>query len=259
MLHAVDFRPARGTISPVPAQPQLKVELANDPSLIEQAQRLRWRVFVGEMGARLRTPLAGVDRDLFDPYCEHLVVRDIVHDQVVGTYRILAPQAAAKLGAFYSDSEFDMVRLKHLRSRLVEVGRSCIHPDYRGNPAVISLLWSGLAAYMRERRHDYLIGCASLGLADGGYSAAAVYAGLAHHLAPLEYRVYPRHRLPLERLGTQAPASPPPLVKGYLRAGAWVCGEPAWDRDFQTADLFMLLPMARLAPRYARHFLERAQ
>ncbi|MBL8481140.1 MAG: GNAT family N-acetyltransferase, partial [Rhodocyclaceae bacterium] len=181
----------------------------------------------------------------------------LAQDQVVGTYRILTPQAAAALGAYYSDAEFDLVRLKHLRGRMVEVGRSCIDPDYRGSAAVISLLWSGLARYMQERKYEYLIGCASLGMADGGQAAASIYAGLAQQLAPLEYRVFPRHRLPVEVLRASGAATPPPLVKGYLRAGAWVCGEPAWDRDFNTADLFMLLPMARLAPRYARHFVER--
>lgn len=236
---------------------ELSVGLATSASDILEAQKLRYRVFADEMGARLKPRTPRVDQDFYDAYCEHLIVRDLREERVVGTYRILPPHAARRVGSYYSESEFDLVRLQHLRNRLVEVGRSCIDADYRSG-AVIALLWSGLARYMRENGFEYLMGCASLGLADGGHNAAGIFASLETRfpgsMAPLEYRVFPRHAFPLDRITPQANALMPPLVKGYLRAGAWVCGDPAWDPDFNTADLLMLLPMSRLDSRYARHF-----
>ncbi len=237
---------------------KLHVGLAASASEILEAQKLRYRVFAEELGARLSTRTPGVDRDHYDAYCEHLIVRDEEQGRIVGTYRILSPEAARSVGSYYSESEFDLTRLAHLRPRTVEVGRSCIDPDYRSG-AVITLLWAGLTRYMLANGHDYLIGCASIGMSDGGYNAAAIYNGLTEQLAPLEYRVFPRCPLPLAQLSSNAVAEAnlPPLLKGYFRAGAWVCGEPAWDPDFNTADLLLLLPMSRINERYARHFVER--
>lgn len=238
-------------------RPKLSVGLARNNDEILEAQKLRYRVFAGELGARLPTRTIGVDHDIYDPWCEHLVVRNDDTGEVIGTYRILAPENANRIG-YYSENEFDLTRLQHLRPRLVEIGRSCVHPDFRTG-ATIALLWSGLAAYMRDNGYDYLMGCASISMADGGHMAATLYNQLAHgeqsYLGPLEYRVFPRCPLPLDALRTDAPAELPPLIKGYLRAGAWICGEPAWDPDFNTADLPILLSMARVEGRYARHFL----
>lgn len=235
----------------------LHVTLASCQSEVLEAQKLRYRVFHDEMGARLSSRTPGVDRDIFDPFCEHLLVRDEERGRIVGTYRILSPEAARRVGGYYSENEFDLTRLQHLRSRVVEIGRACIDADYRTG-AVISLLWSGLARYMTEHGHDYLMGCASISMGDGGHAAASLYNRLREaHAAPLEYHVFPRHALPLERLRGDLDAATPPLLKGYLRAGAWICGEPAWDPDFNTADLPILLPMSRLRERYARHYLGR--
>lgn len=233
----------------------LSVRLAASGAEVREAQRLRWRVFAGELGARLASRTPGIDEDIFDAYCSHLVVRDDSSGEVIGTYRMLPPEAAERIGCYYAETEFDLTRLRGLRATLVEVGRSCIHPDYR-NGAVIALLWSGLARYMLANRHTYLAGCASLGMADGGHGAAALYLVLREkHMAPVEYQVQPRRRLPVEADRDRAAGDVPPLVKGYLRCGAWICGEPAWDPEFNTADLFMLLPLARISARYARHFL----
>lgn len=245
---------------PLPARqkPALSVGLAHSPEEIEEAQRLRYRVFADEMGARLPTRTAGVDQDIYDPYCDHLVVRDEQSGEVVGTYRILSPQNARRIGGYYSENEFDLTRLQHLRGKLVEIGRSCVHPDYRSG-ATIALLWAGLARYMVEGGYEHLIGCASVSMADGGHAAASLYNRLGAHLSPLEYRVFPRCPLPLAALNGNLPDDRrppvPPLIKGYLRAGAWICGAPAWDPDFNTADLPVLLPMRRLDARYARHFI----
>jgi len=239
-------------------RPELSVGLARNDSEIEEAQRLRYRVFAGEMGARLPSRIAGVDHDIYDPYCDHLIVRDERCGEVVGTYRILSPQNARRIGGYYSENEFDLTRLQHLRGKLVEIGRSCVHPDYRSG-ATITLLWAGLARYMIEGDHEHLIGCASISMADGGHAAASLYNRLGEHMSPLEYRVFPRCPLPLASLrsdplvGLKPPM--PPLIKGYLRAGAWICGAPAWDPDFNTADLPILMPMAKVSGRYAKHYL----
>ena len=236
---------------------QLRVGLATCETEILAAQKLRYQVFAEEMGARLSTRIPGVDRDIYDPFCEHLIVRDEEAGQVVGTYRILSPDAARRVGGYYSENEFDLTRLQHLRPRLVEIGRSCIAAEYRSG-AVITLLWAGLARYMLQNRYDYLVGCASISMADGGHMAASLYNRLREeHLAPLEYRVFPRYPLPLGEFRQDLVCEPPPLIKGYLRAGAWICGEPAWDPDFNTADLPVLMPMSRLDRKYARHFMER--
>ena len=240
-------------------RPQLQVQMAVTEGEIREAQKLRWRIFADEMGARLRSPEHGVDRDLYDPHCAHLTVRDDGAGEVVGTYRILTGARARKIGGFYSDEEFDLTRLNHLRDRMVEVGRSCVHPDYR-NGATIALLWSGLAQFMQAQGYEYLIGCASMGMADGGHGAASIYNRLTQSsLCPIEYRVFPRCALPIEHLDRTLDAQVPPLIKGYVRCGAWVCGDPAWDPDFNTADLLMLLPLSRLDGRYARHFMKHVQ
>lgn len=241
----------------VRARRRLSAGFARSPQLKRAAQALRWRVFAEELGARLESREPGIDQDIFDAHCEHLVVRDDETGEVVGTYRLLPPAAARRVGCFYSESEFDLTRLRLLRDRMVEVGRSCIHADYR-NGAVIGLLWAGLTRYMLAQGHAYLAGCASMGMADGGHAAASVYARLGERcLAPIEYRVFPRCPLPLDRLDSGAGGVMPALINGYLRAGAWICGEPAWDPDFNTADFFVLLPLANVAPRYARHFLKK--
>ena len=235
---------------------QFHVTTARHQDEVREAQRLRWRVFAEEMGARLATPEPGLDIDFYDAHCEHLLVRDPDTGEVVGTYRILSPERARRVGSYYSENEFDLTRLQHLRSRMVELGRSCVHADHRSG-GVITLLWAGLAEYMLKSGHEYLIGCASIGMADGGHNAAGIWhAAKEKHLAPVEWRVFPRCPLPLDSLESAAAPVLPPLVKGYLRLGAYVCGEPAWDPDFNTADLPILLPLKNLNPAYARHFLK---
>lgn len=233
-----------------------RVAMAESEHDVRAAQRLRWKVFAEEMGARLATPEPGLDIDMFDAHCEHLLVRDADTEEVVGTYRILGPDAARRLGGFYTDQEFDLTRLQHLRGGMVELGRSCVHAEHRSG-GVITLLWAGLAEYMLKHGHDYLIGCASIGMGDGGQNAAGIWHAVREkHMSPVEWRVFPRCPLPLEALSGVAAPLVPPLIKGYLRAGAYVCGEPAWDPDFNTADLPILLPMKNLNPAYARHFLQ---
>lgn len=234
---------------------RLSMRLAQGAEDLYRVQKLRFDVFAGEMGAQLASSALGIDSDEYDDYCEHLIVEDQASGMVVGTYRMLTPAAAARAPSLYSEHEFNISRLAHLRPRLIEVGRSCVHKDFRTG-GVITLLWAGLADYVRKHDCEYLAGCASVSLADGGHQAVSLYRQLeTSHLAPAEWRVFPILPLPLDRVvDDAAPAPMPPLIKGYLRAGAYVCGEPAWDPDFNCADFFMLLSMHRLTRRYDRHF-----
>jgi putative hemolysin len=237
---------------------QLSLRLAETPQDLQRIQKLRYQVFALEMGAQLASAELGIDCDEYDALCDHLMVEDRKTGKVVGTYRMLSPSAAARAPSLYSEHEFNLGRLAHLRPNLVEIGRSCVHRKYRSG-AVITLLWSGLADYLRQHGCEYLVGCASVSLSDGGHQAVSLYRQFAaEHLAPAEWRVFPLLPLPLDRISDDAALAPmPPLIKGYLRAGALICGEPAWDPDFNCADFFMLLPLSRLSKRHNKHFINK--
>lgn len=235
------------------------VSFARTPSEIREAQRLRYKVFAEEMGAVIAPSYDDegrpIDADIFDRYCDHLIVRDNASEQVIGTYRLLPPHAAKKVGAYYSESEFFLTRLLPLKPRLVELGRSCVHQNYRTGP-VIMMLWKGIAQYMQAGGYEYLMGCASISMRDGGHVAASLYQSLVQeHEAPAEYHVFPRLPLPIEKLNAELKVEAPPLLKGYLRLGGLICGAPAWDPDFNTADLFILVSLSAINPRYRKHFL----
>lgn len=243
----------------VESKRKLTSSLARTESEMEEAQRIRFKVFAEEMGATLPNPETGLDVDRFDRYCDHLLVRDNADNKVVGTYRILPPEQSVKAGGYYSETEFDMSRLLHLRDQMVEVGRSCVHQDYRDG-GTITQLWSGLADYVGKHGHEYLIGCASISMSDGGHYAASVFNKINKlHAVPAEYRVFPHCRLPLESLNQHMEVVIPPLIKGYLRLGAQVAGEPAWDPDFNCADVFIFLPVSRMNERYAKHFMRQSR
>lgn len=241
---------------------RLEVSWARSEGEVLEAQRLRYRVFAEEMGARLSPPAGsppGHDIDVFDPYCEHLLVRACPADggsgPVIGTYRLMTPDAAKRIGGLYSETEFDLTRLRPLRPRMVELGRSCVDPAHRSGGAILAL-WGALAAFMVRHDLDTMIGCASISMRDGGHVAASLWEKLRHtHLAPIEHQVRPRLPLPVEELDRHLDAEPPALIKGYLRCGARIIGAPAWDPDFNTADLPMLMRIDDLPLRYRRHFL----
>lgn len=245
-----------------PAPARLSVTLAQTAADIRAAQRLRYQVFVEEMGARIddiEQIAAGIEADGFDAYCDHLIVRDLDRDLVVGCYRILTDAQADVAGGYYSAGEFDIARVLALPGRVMEIGRSCVHPAYRSG-ATIGLLWQGLARYLVENRFDYLMGCASIPLGSGTAEALAVYERLKEdYLAPEQWRVFPRVPLPQMNLaGHESRPAIPALIRAYLRVGAKICGEPAWDPQFNVADLFILLRADQIDTRYARHFLKAA-
>jgi putative hemolysin len=237
---------------------RLEASIAHEGEVVRAAQRLRHRVFAEELGARLPSADRGLDEDRFDAYCEHLVVRDVVSGETVGTYRLLSSDGAARAGGFYSETEFHLARILALPG-LVEIGRACVHADYR-HGAVIAFLWSALARYIESAGFEHVMGCASIpGPDDDGLAAASLYRRLApEHLSPPALRVLPHRGLPLERLTEDVDATVPTLLRGYLRMGAYVCGPPAWDDDFRCADLFVLLPIARMRQRYRAHLLRAA-
>lgn len=237
---------------------KISVSWARNQDEVRQAQRLRYQVFAVEMGANLPVTLPGHDIDLFDDYCEHLLVRDEATGDVIGTYRVLTPTQAKRVGSTYSDTEFDLTRLRSLRERMVELGRSCVHIDHR-HGGVILALWGALAEFMARNQLDTMIGCASIPMqhvgATSGQAAASIWRQVKQtHLAPIEYRVSPRLALPVERLDDTLKIDPPALIRGYLRLGAKVLGAPAWDPDFNSADLPMMVRIADLPPRYLKLF-----
>lgn len=233
----------------------LSISWARHQDEVEEAQRLRYKVFSEEMGAVLEKSKSGLDQDMFDNWCDHLLVRDEETLRVVGTYRVLTPHNARKLGSLYSETEFDLTRLAHLRPKMIELGRSCVHQDYRTG-SVIMALWGGLGRYMVHGSYDSMLGCASVSMADGGHYAASLhYLFGKAHLAPIEYRAFPRLALPIGSLNQGLSVEPPPLIKGYLRLGAKICSAPAWDPNFNTADFLTLLRLTDMHPRYAKHFL----
>ena len=242
-----------------PARPRLSVDLADSPEVVRAAQELRHRVFAGELGARLSTPVPGVDQDDFDPFCRHLVVRDDSSGEVVGTYRILTPEGAAAAGRYYSQGEFDLSRVLRPGRRVLEVGRSCVHRAYR-HGGVIALLWSGIGAVLSSHRIDYLMGCASVHDEDGA-RIGALYARLAErYLSPEGERVRPLRSLPgFDPASRVEPAELPALLKGYLRTGATIGGEPCWDPDFHAADFFIWLDARGISARYRRRFTGQPQ
>ncbi|WP_020671079.1 GNAT family N-acetyltransferase [Amycolatopsis nigrescens] len=235
--------------------PRYSLLVANDNDEVLAAQRLRYQVFAEEMGAKLVSAKPGLDVDEFDQFCDHLVVRDDNSGEIVGTYRMLPPDRAARAGRLYSDTEFELSALAGIRGSLVETGRSCVHPAHRGG-GVVSLVWAGIARYMLLSGHRYLAGCASVPLTEGGSYAAGVWDVVrAKHYSPDSQRVMPLHPWQFEGVARPARALLPPLLKGYVRLGARVCGPPAHDPDFGVADFFVLLDLQNIDERYLKFFL----
>jgi len=238
---------------------QLRAGITRDPAVIEKAQRLRYDVFSVEYGSDLGAATPGIDADTYDSLCDHLIVTDSQTGNLIATTRVLPQSRIGSVGEFYSAGEFDLSALASLPGTLAELGRTCVHPDYR-NGATISLLWSALAEYLVDHRIDYLIGCASIGMSDGGHRAWRIANHLQEtFLADASFQVKPLRELPHL---ANTPASDrrvdvPPLIRAYMRLGARVCGAPCWDPDFRCADLLVLLEVDRLAARYSRHFMGR--
>lgn len=239
----------------------LELRLASSrPEKIE-AQRLRFEVFNLELQLGLTSSLAsGLDQDAHDGHCDHLLVIDTDRDCLVGTYRLLSFDRVPSFG-FYSESEFDLTNVKRSGLRLLELGRSCVALEYRDG-RVISLLFRGIAEYLRRSNADALMGCASVHGTDLPELSSIREMLFQRFLSDPSLRVYPRRGFDVPPLPRRSPVdetsafrSLPPLFRGYLRLGAKVCGPPAYDRQFGTTDYFVLARTRDIVARYRRRFL----
>ena len=229
--------------------------LADSEALIKEAQALRYRIFAKEMGAKLKTEAEELDYDEVDSYCDHLIVYDNVNKKIVGYTRLLNESQAKRLGRFYSQDEFNLDQVLALSGRFLEIGRTCVDPDYRGG-AVLTTLWSALVQYALEGEFNYLLGCASITPGPSGFAVDAVYRNIdTKNMAPDNIQVKPSIPVPDELRCQRDESGIPPLLKAYLRFGALICGEPYWDEDFNCMDLFVLLPLDQLKDRYSKHYM----
>jgi putative hemolysin len=261
---------ARGKVRVLGRIGPLEVRLAHNSSEVVAAQEARFRVFYDELGAKRQFvhALAQRDADRFDALCDHLIVCDTSipgpdHLQVVGTYRLLRQEGAAAAGAFYSQNEFDLasLMLRHPGRRFLELGRSCVLPEYRSRRTV-ELLWQGIWAYCRDHSIDVMAGCASFpGTVPAAHAQALSL--LAHNCrAPAPWDVSAvagRYRsmdlMPAEALDPKAAlAAMPPLIKGYLRLGARIGDGCVIDEDFGTTDVFVVLPVEAITERYINYY-----
>lgn len=245
----------------------LGVRIATSAAEIDAAQALRYRVFYEEMGAHpdAETAASRRDRDHFDAVADHLLVLD--HnlgegvENVVGTYRLIRSEAAARVGGFYSASEYDLAPLIENGGNLLELGRSCVALEYR-NRAAMQLLWSGIAAYVSVHNIDLMFGCASLHGTDLDALAQQLSYLHANHLAPepLRPRALPERFVPMDRLDPagidprQALAELAPLVKGYLRLGGFVGDGAVIDTQFNTTDVCIVVKTDLVTQKYSRHY-----
>jgi L-ornithine Nalpha-acyltransferase len=256
----------------------LQVQLASTASEIRRAQRLRYEVFYEEMSAE-PTAVAAMrrrDKDRYDAICDHLLVVDTSTDsrngqiwvptrrpRVVGTYRILRQEKAQHSLGFYTASEYDIAPMlaAHPRAKFMELGRSCVLKPYRTKRSV-ELLWHGLWTYVREHKVDVMIGCASFEGTDPQEHAMAL--SFLHHYAqaPAEWHckarrhlLQPMNLLSKEQVNVKAALKTlPPLIKGYLRLGAFTGEGAVIDRQFGTTDVLIILPVSKIDPRYFEHF-----
>lgn len=257
---------------------EMIVRLADGPREVEAAQAVRYQVFYEEMDARpdARMRLSRRDVDAFDGICDHLLVIAargrsgetkpirVKDGDVVGTYRLLRQEIAERHSGFYSADEYDISSLVETKGRsisFVELGRSCVLEPYR-TKHVIELLWQGIWNYLQAHQLDVMLGCASLEGTDPQALALPLSYLHYHHRAPREWRVRARPEryvnmqlLPRDRVDDrEAMRTLPPLIKGYIRAGAYIGDGAVIDHQFNTTDVFIILPVTDISERYVSHF-----
>ncbi len=250
----------------------MHIRLAQTVDEVRVAQRLRYHVFHDEGGARL-SGQSGLDADRFDDISEHLLVIEAVvspgddfalrDGNLVGTYRLITQPCAEKAGGFYSASEFDLAPLLARKQdlRFLELGRSCVLKRARGS-AVVELLWQGIWNYVRERRIDVMLGCASFEGTDLEVHKAALSFLAQQVLTPPGWYVaaLPQHRQEMNRVpagsydARRVLSRLPPLIKGYLRLGCYFGDGCVVDTEFNTVDVLVILPVSAINPRYFNRF-----
>lgn len=247
--------------------PTFEIKIADSLQEIEAALRLRFEVFNLELKEGLQSSFeTGFDSDVYDTFCDHLIVKEKSTGRVVGTYRLLRQSKAEQHIGFYSENEFDLSSLKKNTGRSLELGRSCVAKEFR-SIAVINLLWSGIARYIEMHGVTHLFGCASLHSTVAREIAPAYYYLIRNYLAPKEFWSFPHTDRRMNFLSIfvteeeerAAFSSLPPLMKGYLRLGALICGEPAVDNEFGTTDFLILVDTAKITERYKEHYVKSEQ
>ena len=239
-----------------------EIKIAQTQGEIQAAQRLRFEVFYLE--GRKKPDLnqnKRLDIDKFDKISKHLIIVDKSKNLIIGTYRLLFSSDAKQIG-FHSEKIFDIGNIKKIDEQLLELGRSCIHRDYR-NSSVINLLWNGIAWQVKERNIKYIFGCPRLGLTDSKEVSEVFNLLKNKYYAQDKFRVYPLFNNAFRDLDENLEITNPrmifhklsPLIKGYLHIGALVCGHPAIYLEFGSVVLFMLLPTDKMVSTYRRHFL----
>lgn len=240
----------------------LEIKITTDKNEIRQAQRLRFQIFNLEMNKGLTASYErGLDSDEFDPFCDHLIVRDRESREVVGTYRLLLGSRAKQNIGFYSEREFNLDKIKYLDGELLELGRSCARKDFR-DKALIPLMWEVIAQYVKEHQVRYLFGCGSLYTNDVNEVSECFSLLKQKYYASETFRVNPLANCRFDGIAHGGTLNDeqatflklPSLIKGYLRLGAVVCGPPALDREFGTTDFFVLLDMQKLSNEYLGRF-----
>lgn len=242
---------------------EFKIKLAETEKELDELFRLRYEVFNVEMGEGLSSSEAtGKDIDEYDKYCGHLIVVDTENNnKIVGTYRLLDKTSAKNGIGFYSETEFDISRLKELDEDFIEIGRSCVHKDYRSKN-IMKYLWAGLAKILELTKAKFLFGCGSIHSENIDDISKVFRYFKEKHYAEEKHRCSPKKENVLEGLNPEINIDNakqvfkliPPILKGYIRLSAVCCGEPAWDHEFGCADLLLMLDTNKITKKYANHF-----
>ncbi|MFF7941384.1 GNAT family N-acetyltransferase [Nocardia gamkensis] len=258
-ISSVLTAPARATDSGE-GRSRYSLVVSSDRDHRVAAQRLRYNVFANEPGFRIPDAGTGLDADRFDEHCDHMLVRDNANGEFVGCYRMLPPDRVAAAGGYYTATEFDLAQLDPEGMRIVEMGRACVVPDHR-NGSVLTLMWAGILHYIQLTGYEWVMGCVSVPMQDTPADPPGVNVRgvrdmlLGRHASDPERRVHPHNPVivdgkSLDELTPPSRPKLPPLVRGYLRLGAEVCGEPAHDPDFAVADFVVLLGLDTINTRY---------
>lgn len=226
---------------------EYELTLASQVHEVQAAQRLRFEVFNLELKEGLADSYTtGLDQDVFDSVCDHLLVRLKKTGQVIGTYRLQSAQRARAGLGFYSEVEFSFAAFAHAESQLLEIGRACIHQEHR-SLSVLGLLWKGIGWYARREKSRYLIGCSSINSRNPAQGMALFAELWRKHAAPRAWQTQPQEGYECKG---GSPVSQPPktpkLLRAYLELGAWICGPPAWDQAFGTIDYLTLIDLQTL-------------
>jgi putative hemolysin len=244
------------TTDPFLAETSLfRVVLGQSADDLIECQRLRYNVFNVELGEGLSTSdRSGLDIDPFDSFCDHLMVRDLESGKLVGTYRLQPGEVARQNLGYYGNQLFDFSAYDHIRKDLLELGRACVHVDFR-NIMVLHALWKGIAVYATRHELRYLIGCSSISSQDENYGTAMYDSLKDKYLVEPSLRTQPQPGHACRSTGEPVTAGRPPrLFRAYLEISGRICGPPAIDREFKTIDFLTLVDLANLPDRVRARF-----